>query len=67
MRCLQQSRRGGGDLLSRPPVGEWGRDRDWSAFVVDPVEQLRDLADLHDRGLLSEDEFNEQKSKVLRR
>jgi hypothetical protein len=33
--------------------------------VTDPEEQLRRLADLHDRGILSEDEFAEQKFRVL--
>jgi hypothetical protein len=29
------------------------------------VRQLRELADLHDRGLLSQDEYQQQKLKVL--
>ncbi len=34
-------------------------------LVVDPVNQLAELADLHRRGLLSSEEFQEQKNKVL--
>ena len=37
------------------------------ALVVDPVEQLSVLADLHVRGLLSQDEFERQKAKVIDR
>jgi hypothetical protein len=33
--------------------------------VVDPVRQLEELADLRDRGLLSSEEFERQKEKVL--
>jgi hypothetical protein len=31
----------------------------------DTVEALKQLADLHQQGLLTEDEFNEQKKKLL--
>jgi hypothetical protein len=34
-------------------------------LVVDPVEQIKELADLRDRGLLSPEEFERQKDKVL--
>ena len=31
----------------------------------DTVEALKQLADLHQQGLLTEDEFNQQKKKLL--
>jgi hypothetical protein len=32
---------------------------------ADPTEKLSRLADLHDRGVLSDDEFAAQKAKIL--
>jgi hypothetical protein len=34
-------------------------------LIVDPIEQLEALADLCDRGLLSPEEFERQRAKVL--
>jgi hypothetical protein len=31
----------------------------------DPIEQLKDLAELHSQGILTDDEFAAQKAKVL--
>jgi Short C-terminal domain len=53
------------DLLVRPPSTSRELERGWAMLVVDPVNQLAELADLHRRGLLSSEEFQEQKSKVL--
>jgi hypothetical protein len=39
----------------------------WTAWLVDPVEQLKELADLRERGLLSAEEFDRQKANVLDR
>ena len=55
------------DLLARPPCGVRMYEDGWMALVVDPVEQLNALADLHVRGLLSPDEFDRQKAKVIER
>jgi hypothetical protein len=55
----------GPDLLCRPPSGAGPADRGWAELVVDPVEQLRELADLCQRGLLSPEEYEQQKAKVL--
>jgi len=52
------------DLLVRPPCSEDEREGGWAGFVVDPVEQLKALADLHSRGLLSREEFDRQKTKL---
>jgi len=35
------------------------------AAAPDPTEQLTKLADLHERGVLSDEEFAAQKSKIL--
>ena len=51
-------------VLARPPcIG--GDLHGWADSVVDPVDQLEELADLRDRGLLSAAEFEGQKAKVL--
>ena len=55
----------GPDLLCRPPSGAGPTDRGWAVLVVDPVEQLRELADLCRRGLLSPEEYQLHKAKVL--
>ena len=52
-------------LLARPPAGSRWADASWSRLVVDPVEQLRELADLRNRGLLSGEEYERQRLKVL--
>ena len=36
-----------------------------AASQADPAQQLSQLADLHDRGVLSDDEFAAQKAKLL--
>jgi hypothetical protein len=36
-----------------------------SATTADPIQRLKDLADLRDRGVLSESEFQAQKAKVV--
>jgi hypothetical protein len=33
--------------------------------AADPAEQLTKLADLHERGALTDEEFAEQKAKIL--
>ena len=67
MTTTKTTRRHGVDLLARPPCGVPMFDDAWMPFVVDPVEQLNALADLHVRGLLSPDEFERQKAKVIER
>jgi hypothetical protein len=36
-----------------------------AAPAPDPIAQLRDLAALHDQGVLTDDEFSAQKAKIL--
>jgi Short C-terminal domain len=61
------SRRHRLDLLARPPCQVTMYDERWAALVVDPTEQLRTLADLLARGLLSAEEYERHKAKVLER
>ena len=63
MRRMSLSRKHRMDLLVRPPCGRQGRG--WTDLIVDPMEQLRELADLFSRQLLTRDEFERQKAKVL--
>ena len=35
------------------------------AWIIDPIEQLEELADLLRRGLLSREEFEHHKAKVI--
>jgi hypothetical protein len=53
------------DLLTRPPSGTSEPGRGWTALIVDPVEQIKELATLRARGLLSRDEFERQEAKLL--
>lgn len=53
-----------GDLLDRLPSTGRPRDGGRTPFF-DPAEQILELAALVDRGLLSTDEFERQRSKVL--
>ena len=52
------------DLLTRPPNGTREFVTDWAHALVDPVRQLQQLADLHNQGLLSHDEYERYKLHV---
>ena len=65
MATRRVARHDGPDLLARPPSGAGDGRRAWVALVADPVEQLRELGDLCRRGLLSPEEYEQQKAKVL--
>jgi hypothetical protein len=60
-------RRRPADLLERAPSEIAGADHRWSALVVDPVAQLGELADLTSRGLLSAEEYDRFKARILKR
>jgi hypothetical protein len=64
MTMSRRSSRNGRDLLVRPPCGS-NAHRSWIALVVDPIQQLEELAHLRHRGILTSEEFDEQKAKVL--
>jgi hypothetical protein len=64
MRRIRTTRLHDVGLLGRPPAGSRA-DVAWARLVVDPVDQLRELADLRNRGLLSLDEYERQRLKVL--
>jgi Short C-terminal domain len=65
MRRHEASRSQRPDLLDRPPAAGRELQPGWALLVIDPVSQLEELADLHRKGLLSRDEYQQQKSKVL--
>jgi hypothetical protein len=60
-----RSRRHGPDLLARPPCLAMMYEPRWSALVVDRTEQLSTLANLYAEGLLSPEEYQQHKAKVL--
>jgi hypothetical protein len=64
MRRRRTHRRHEGDLLARPPVGSRELEGGVAALIVDPIEQLEELADLRRRGLLTSEEFERQKTRV---
>ncbi len=65
MRFVSTSRTRRSDLLTRPPCGVRSYEHSVRTWIVDPVEQLEELADLFSRGLLSRDEFDRHKAKVI--
>jgi hypothetical protein len=65
MKRLSHSRNRRTDLLARPPCSARDLSRGWPVLFVDPVDQLNELADLVSRGLLSPEEFERQKAKVI--
>jgi Short C-terminal domain len=65
MRGFNTSRRNRFDLLARPPCGVRTHEDSVRAWIVDPVDQLEELADLFRRGLLSGEEFERHKAKVI--
>lgn len=65
MRRLCESRGDRTGLLLRPPSGVRESEQDWTALVVDPVEQVEELALLRERGLLSRAEYEQHRAKVL--
>jgi hypothetical protein len=54
------------DLMARDPstVAE-ARQGAWASFLVDPVAQIRELDDLRDRGLVSSEEFDDLKARIV--
>lgn len=67
MRILATSRQHRPDLLARPPCVVSMYDDRWAALVIDTTGQLETLADLLARGLLSTEEYERHKAKVLER
>ncbi|MGH9230759.1 MAG: SHOCT domain-containing protein [Acidimicrobiales bacterium] len=64
MRRLRMDRRRRIDLLARPPCGGRELEGGVAALIVDPIEQLEEMADLRRRGLLTTEEFERQKDRV---
>jgi len=65
MERVRATRRNHADLITRPPSGTGTLDGGWARLVVDPVAQLAGLADLRNRGLLSDEQYERQRRKVL--
>lgn len=61
MRRVGKSRSGHINLLARLPSTDQPMDSRITALIVNPVEQLRELADLFDQGLLTRAEFEHQR------
>jgi hypothetical protein len=64
MRRRSVSRHRNASLLTRPPLSD--RDPGWAAWTLDPARQLEELDSLCRRGLLTSEEFEEQKARLLR-
>lgn len=63
---LKQGYLGKGQLpTSAPPQAFSGRTINAVATTADALQQLKDLADLKERGILSDAEFAQQKAKIL--
>ncbi|MGH3508032.1 MAG: SHOCT domain-containing protein [Nocardioidaceae bacterium] len=62
---MRRSRSDNPDLLTRRPLSERTLAQGSGAAVVNQVEQVRELAKLMDRGLVSREEFERQRSKVF--
>jgi len=65
MKRLSHTRSRSNNLLARPPCPARDAATSWEACYIDPVEQLEELAGLWARGLLSRDEFEREKAKVI--
>jgi hypothetical protein len=48
-----------------PPPPQYAPPPASAAPAVDPIQQLKDLADLKQQGILTDDEFAVQKAKIL--
>jgi Rad3-related DNA helicase len=53
------------DLIPRPPLGGVGIERQWSALIIDPAHQLRALAELRERDLISAQELTVLRRRIL--
>jgi hypothetical protein len=57
-------RRSRADLLTRPPC-LMERPTAWQELLIDPVAQLSELADLLSRRLLSQQEYQAMKDRIV--
>jgi hypothetical protein len=65
MQARHRSRRHRVNLLGRAPCGVSDIDRGWATLIGDPIARLGELADLVDRGLLSREEFDRLKARLV--
>lgn len=66
MKRVAQTRENHPGVLSRRPAIDRPLAETTVPLPVDEVDQLRELVDLVDRGLLSREEFERQRRKVTR-
>jgi hypothetical protein len=62
----QQGAQGGPAAGAAPTPAYGGSTPDSGGLSRDAMDQLKSLAQLHDQGILTDQEFDEQKEKVLR-
>ncbi len=65
MRRNTRARDEGVDLLVRRPQSGWAADARAEDLIIDPVAQLRELAALAEEGLLTGEEYERQRRRVL--
>jgi Short C-terminal domain len=62
----QQGAQGGLAASAAPTPANGGSTTGSGGLSRDAMDQLKSLAQLHDQGILTDQEFDEQKEKVLR-
>ena len=65
MRRTFPARRHRPDLIARPPLAGVGVEHQWASLIIDPVDQMRALVDLRDRGLISSAELAAQRRLIF--
>ena len=61
-----KSRRRIPDLMGRDPSGVTeAQQAAWASVLVDPIAQIRELDDLRGRGLVSSEEFDDLKARIV--
>jgi alkanesulfonate monooxygenase SsuD/methylene tetrahydromethanopterin reductase-like flavin-dependent oxidoreductase (luciferase family) len=65
MQRVDKSRSKRPDLLGRPPSAAPELQPAWALLAVDPLAQVARLADLWQRGLLSPEEYEQQRARIL--
>jgi hypothetical protein len=59
------SNQGGASYAEQPPQQQAYYEPEPAPPAADPIEQLKQLAELKDQGILTEEEFAAQKAKIL--
>jgi hypothetical protein len=61
----QAQRWAGQDAAQQPPAGYAPEPAAPAPAAADPIQQLRDLGQLHEQGVLTDEEFAAQKARIL--